>query len=107
MSVSGGEITITEDDDGGTIQVRSIASGFSRYTSTTITAEQLYELATQILGWFGAVPLTTDDQHARSDALRAKIDGVLGRNESRCLDDDVDRSVVARELVRALDPRMR
>jgi len=34
--------------------------------------------------------------------LRARIERVLSENESRCMDDDVDRGVVARELLKEL-----
>jgi hypothetical protein len=41
-------------------------------------------------------------QLARGASLREVVARVLSENESRCLDDEDDREVVLRELVKAL-----
>jgi hypothetical protein len=104
-----GRIEVLERDDGALV----IASGsftergLAIKASAMLDATQLLALVRELAGWFGAIVLTTDQQHACSDGLHDRIVAVMEQNESRCLDDEIDRGVVVRELVKALDPRFR
>ncbi len=96
-----GRIMLTENehDDTTTIDVDPGSHGVVfQPNAIELTADQLWQLGEQIVSWFGAKVLRVDDQHK----LRERIEHVLSENESRCMDDDIDRGVVVNALVRAL-----
>jgi hypothetical protein len=87
-------------DDNTTVIIKERSPvGVSRIT---LAPDQLWKLAEQILAWFDAKAIRSDEQRAATDKLRERIERVLSENEARCLDDDIDRGVVARELVKGL-----
>jgi len=99
INADGWSVTVVEeDDDRNVVTVISDKGG----ASVTIDATQLWKLAGGIASLFGGVVLNLDQQRTRNLALREKLFDVLERNESRCLDDNVDRDVVLRELLKAL-----
>ena len=92
-----GRIVLTENEHDDTTVI-DIDSG----DSIELTSEQLWQLGAQIMSWFDAKVVRHDDQQKAAAELRERIERVLSENESRCMDDDVDRGVVVRELVKAL-----
>jgi hypothetical protein len=107
IGVAHGGATIVEEeggDEGGWLTVHADEPGLFEPRRATIrmTAEELMKLAVEILGWFGAVALNADQRHGRWTMLRERIERVLAENESRCLDDNIDRDVVIGELMKAL-----
>ena len=67
-----------------------------------LDAQRLWDLACGIVDMFGGTVLNHDQQRVVEQTLTDKIRDVLCANEARCLDDDIDREVVLRELVKAL-----
>jgi len=97
ISGSSGRIMLTENEHDDTTTI-DIDSTMDAAHSIELNSEQLYQLGEQIVSWFGGTVLRVDDRHK----LREVIDRVMADNESRCLDDEIDRGVVVRELVKAL-----
>jgi hypothetical protein len=105
VRAEGGRIAVKEVDDNETYVTidADLPSGSTHSSTVRVTAEQLWKLAVGIASMFdGAIALTRDARRVRVDDLRARIERVLSENESRCLDDDIDRGVVLGELVRTL-----
>jgi hypothetical protein len=94
-----GRITISEVDvDQTYVTVMSTVG----HATVELDATQLWNLAEGIVSLFGGVALCEDANRDRVAMLRAKIVDVLSDHEARCLDDDIDRGVVVRELLKAL-----
>ena len=102
ISVTGtqGTVYLTEHavEDGTYLHVASDVG----HATIELDADQLFDLAKQIAGWFGAFVLTVDEMHERKTKLQDKIERVLETNQARCLDDYIDRNVVIRELLKEL-----
>jgi hypothetical protein len=92
-------IRIIEDDRDDSTSVGIYEAATRRGSTITLDPDQLWKLAEQILAWFDAKPVRTNEYR---HTLRGKIFDVLVDNEARCLDDNIDRDVVLRELVKAL-----
>jgi hypothetical protein len=89
-----------EHDDRTTVLIKERSPvGVARIA---LAPDQLWKLAEQILSWFDAKAVRSDEQRAATDKLRERIERVLSENETRCLDDDIDRGAVTRDLVREL-----
>jgi len=85
------DLFVDEIEDGAKLT----ASHDGGRATVSLTSEQLLALGGEIVSWFTYPGSDVDDLHK-------KIVDVLSENESRCLDDEVDRGVVASELLKAL-----
>jgi hypothetical protein len=89
-----------EHDDRTTVLIKERSPvGVARIA---LAPDQLWKLAEQILSWFDAKAVRSDELQRVFDDVRARIEGILSENETRCLDDDIDRGVVASALVKGL-----
>jgi len=93
-----------DDDDSTYLTADPRRAPRSQAQGVTLSPQQLWDLGCQIVGWFGGTVLNCDEARTKRDDVRAKIESVLEQNEARCLDDDIDRGVVVRELLKALAP---
>lgn len=93
---SGSGLVVQETDDGAMI---SVAERTGHYGAMMVDAEQLMQLTQQLAGIFGYAVMSPTEWR---DRLVEVITVICENNESRCLDDDVDRRVVIHELVTAL-----
>jgi hypothetical protein len=75
--------------------MNTVGGIFKSWRGVKLDSTQLRYLGDKILGWYGT-------EEKNRELLRQKIASVLEQNEARCLDDDIDRSVVLDELVKAL-----
>ena len=91
------EVVETEDDN-STVTVTEI----NNEATVKLDPEKLWHLIHGVAELFGGTVLTRDQARVTEAQLIDKIRDVLCANEARCLDDDIDREVVLRELVRAL-----
>jgi hypothetical protein len=109
LNVEDGVIVVKEvgEDENYVTVEADRGDGSSDWITVRADATQLWKLAGGIASLFGGIVLSLDEQRTRKLALREKLFDVLERNESRCLDDDDDREVVLRELVKALSSRRR
>ncbi len=98
--VDGGCVFVIEN--GSDDNVVEIHGGGGFIASVELDAERLWNLASGIISLFGGVALRADTARNDREALTDKVREVLCDNEARCLDDDVDREAVLRELVKAL-----
>jgi hypothetical protein len=104
LNVENGVIVVKEigDDENHVTVEADRGDGSSAWVTVRADSKQLWKLAGGIASLFGGVVLSHDDQNTRSAALREKLFDVLEKNESRCLDDNIDRDVVLAELLKAL-----
>lgn len=91
-----------EHEDWTKVTVKEQVGAVTTHASVVLAPDQLWKLAEQILSWFDAKPVRSDERHQAASLLRGRVERVLSANEARCLDDDTDRGVVARELVKEL-----
>lgn len=109
IAVSGvdgrGRVTVTELDND--VNVVTVVGGEPVFgpdgtVAVTLDATRLWELVAGVAELFGGTLLNHDQARNSEAALVDTVRDVLCRNESRCLDDDIDREVVLRELVKVL-----
>lgn len=98
-----GRVTVTElDNDVNVVAVvggEPVANGA---VAVTLDATRLWNLIHGVAELFGGTVLEPDRARMTEQALIDKVREVLCANEARCLDDDIDREVVLRELVKVL-----
>jgi hypothetical protein len=70
--------------------------------SVQLDSERMWNFITGVVEMYGGAVLTYDEKRTAEAKLIDAVRDVLVRNEARCLDDDIDREVVLRELVKAL-----
>lgn len=98
-----GHVRVTElSEDENVVTIIGGHAGPGGSVSVTLDAERLGDLLVGIASLSGSIVLKPDLARATEETLRDKIRDVLCEHESRCLDDDTDREVVLRELVKAL-----
>lgn len=98
-----GHVRITElSEDENVISILGGHAGPGGSVSVQLDAGRMHDLLVGIASLSGSVVLEPDLARATEVTLTDKIRDVLCANESRCLDDDIDREVVLRELVKAL-----
>ncbi len=90
-----GQVRVTENENDEAV-IATIGG------DVKLDAQRLWDFACGIVDLFGGTVLNHDQQRVVEETLRDKIRDVLCAHESRCLDDDIDREVVLRELVKAL-----
>lgn len=101
----GGQLVVTElDNDVNVVSIigGELLSGEVNGRAVNLDARRLWNLIHGVAELFGGTVLEPDLAKATEETLRDRIRDVLCENESRCLDDDIDREVVLRELVKAL-----
>lgn len=99
INADGWSVTVVEEDDDKNVVTVISENGGS---SVVLDATQLWTLARGIVSLFGGTVLSPDGDRERGLELRGRLLDVLQANESRCLDDDIDREVVLRELLKVL-----
>lgn len=102
-STGKGHVRVTElDNDLNVVTIIGGEPGPGGSVSVTLDATRVWDLATGIAALFGGTLLSHDQMRVVEAELTDKVRDILCQHESRCLDDDVDREVVLRELVKAL-----
>lgn len=102
-----GRVVVTELEND--VNVVTIVGGEPAFgpdgtVAVTLDAQRLWHLIHGVAELFGGTVLEPDKARLTQQELIDKVRDVLCANEARCLDDDIDREVVLRELVRALCP---
>jgi hypothetical protein len=92
---AGSAVMIDEIEDGAIVTVAEREKG----GQVILDAEALMTLTKQSASIFGHVVVHEGEWR---DKLTKIVNYACERNEARCLDDEIDRSVVVQEIVRAL-----
>lgn len=98
-----GTLIVSEPNcDENVVTIQHGEPGPNGSVSVQLDSERLWNFICGVVELYGGAVLTYDEKNRATQLLEDKVRDVLCSNEARCLDDDIDREVVLRELLKAL-----